>query len=369
LDNLTSDRVAQPEPQPEIPSRFPVPVTILAGFLGSGKTTLLNRILHADHGLRVAVLVNDFGEINIDSQMIVDVQGDTISLANGCICCTIRSDLLDAVLRLVEGDDPPEYIVIETSGVSDPLEVALTFNAPNIQHLVRVDSILTLIDAEQIRSLDREYEVLAITQIGVADIVIINKTDLVTDEDLESLRKWIREIVKDARILETSYGDVPLELVMGAGRYSVERFADRTPADVHVHSGGAVGEHDHVHHDHSLIFDTWSWTSAEPLSLKSLRRAIKNLPPTIYRAKGILYLADAPDKRGVLQVTGRRASLTVEEPWGELPPHSQLVVIGSQGGVVPDQLEAQFEDSLAINEKSELERITGTVLGWLRGKS
>lgn len=347
----------------------PIPVTILAGFLGAGKTSLLNHILHADHGLRVAVLVNDFGSINIDSQLIVDVQGDTINLANGCICCTIRSDLLDAVLRLVESEDPPEYVVIETSGVSDPLEVALTFNNPALQHAIQVDSILTLIDSEQIRHLDREYEVLAITQIGVADIVIANKADLVTPEQMDELKTWIRQVVPTARILETTHGSVPLEFVLGVGAYSTERLLQRETADVHVHAeDGEHDHHDHHHHDHSLIFSTWSWTTDEPLSLREVRRVMEKLPSQIYRAKGFLYLEDAPEKRAVLQVVGRRVNLTLNEDWGERQPGTQIVVIGAQGGIDADSLAKTFESCLAANApRSELERITGQVVNWLRG--
>lgn len=167
-------------------------MTIITGFLGSGKTTLLNRILHADHGLRVAVLVNDFGAINIDTQLVVGVEEDTISLANGCICCTIRGDLLKATFDLLQRPEPPEYILVETSGVSDPLEVALTFRA--IQR-VQIDSILTVMDAEQILSLDQRYAALAIYQVGMADIVILNKVDLVDGAQLQAVRDYIRRIV------------------------------------------------------------------------------------------------------------------------------------------------------------------------------
>jgi G3E family GTPase len=345
-------------------------VTIITGFLGSGKTTLLNRILHADHGLRVAVLVNDFGAINIDTQLVVGVEEDTISLANGCICCTIRGDLLKATLDLLQRPEPPEYILVETSGVSDPLEVALTFRA--IQR-VKIDSILTVMDAEQILSLDQRYAALAIYQVGMADIVILNKVDLVDKGQLQSVRDYIRRIVPQARIIETTHGAVPLELMLNVGQFEIERLASRQPQDIHVHEDDHHHEHEdpaHSHHhtDHTLIFSTWSWRSSQPVSFRALQRMVNRLPETIYRAKGIFFLADAPDQKGVLQVVGRRASLTLSrDGWESTAPHSQIVVIGAAGSVDGDALNQHMEACLAVNApKSELEHITRTVIEWLR---
>lgn len=352
------------------PDLQPVPVTIITGFLGSGKTTLLNRILHADHGLRVAVLVNDFGAINIDTQLVVGVEEDTINLANGCICCTIRGDLLKATLDLLQRPQPPEYILVETSGVSDPLEVALTFRA--IQRL-QIDSILTVLDAEQILSLDQRYAALAIYQVGMADIVILNKVDLVDEAQLQSVRDYIRRIVADARIIETTHGDVPLEFTLNVGQFEIERLASRPPHDIHVHAEGDEHEHeDHEHHhehtDHTLVFSSWSWRSSHPISFRALQRMVNRLPETIYRAKGIFFLADAPDRKGILQVVGRRASVTLaQDGWDNTPPHSQMVVIGAAGSVDGDELNQHMEACLAVNApKSELEYITRTVIEWLR---
>ena len=354
-----------------MPNRtVPVPLTIITGFLGSGKTTLLNRILHADHGLRVAVLVNDFGAINIDAQLIVGVEGETVNLSNGCICCTIRDDLINAVFDLLQRPEPPQYIIVETSGVSDPLEVALSFRT---MRAVQIDSILTVLDAEQILLLDRGYAMLAMNQVGMADVVIVNKVDLVDEILLHQVRDYVRSIIPNSRIIETTNADVPLELLLNVGAFELERLASCPPQDVYVHEEGAQRDHDHEDHhhehsDHTLVFNTWNWRSDQPVSYRALRRMVQALPESIYRAKGIFFLADQPDRKGVLQVVGKRVSLTfLGDLWGNETPYSQMVVIGSAGGVDADDLNACMKDCLAINApKSELEYITNSVITWLR---
>jgi G3E family GTPase len=342
--------------------------------LGAGKTTLLNHILNGQHGLKIAVMVNDFGAINIDSQLVVGIEGDTVSLSNGCICCTIRGDFLKATLDLLDRPDAPEYIIVETSGVSDPIDVALTFKTiPR----VRIDGILTVIDAEQILEVAHDNKILAMNQIGTADIVLLNKIDLIDDPQRQKVQAYIHDIAPKARILETTHAVVPLDILLDVGLYTVEHIETLTAQDVHVHE--AVHEHDHDHdhahddhhhHDHSLVFDTWHWMSAEPLSAKAVQNMINSLPTHIYRAKGFLYLLDSPYRAGVLQVVGKRANLTyLGKLWENTTPYSQVVFIGAHGSIQPDTMEAMMEACLAKNApKTEVGKLTDLALSWLRGK-
>jgi G3E family GTPase len=325
----------------------PIPTTIISGFLGSGKTTLLNNILHGQHGLKIAVLVNDFGEVNIDSQLIVGVEGETVSLSNGCICCSIRGDLVNAIVKLVNRDDRPDYIVIETSGVSDPVAVAMTFRMPELMYFVQLEGIITLVDAENFLMLEGEDKALGITQLEMADIVVLNKVDIVTTDYLEQVKSAIVGISRNARILETTYGNAPLEFIMGVGNFSPERLHNRPAMEVHVHGVGEQHDHNHDHeHDHTLVYSTWNWRSEQPISLDKFREFVNSIPKTVYRSKGVLYLQDIPQHMAVFHLVGKRASLVLAGEWESTVPHSQIVFIGSHGGVHPEALQAGLEASL-----------------------
>lgn len=303
-------------------ARTAIPVTIIAGFLGAGKTTLLNRILHAEHGLRMAVMVNDFGAINIDSQLIVSVEDNLVSLANGCICCSVQSDLVEQLSALVaRPEGPPEHIVIETSGVSDPGRVANTLRYPGLRERFVIDAIVTVVDTEQFDELTGDMADLAVAQLEVADIIVLNKCDLVPKDKREALAaRWLYPHV---RVVETQFGEVPLELLLGVGSFNPEK--------IHHH------EHDHTHSceqkdcshtNHHDTFDSWSWCGEGRLALKPLRAMLQRLPRDIFRVKGILHVSEVPDRRIICQVVGPRVELTPGEPWGNEIPNSQLVFIG-----------------------------------------
>ena len=338
-----------------------IPVTILTGFLGAGKTTLLNHILRAEHGLRMAVLVNDFGEVNIDAQLVVGVEGETVSLTNGCICCTIRGDLEETVIDLIKAPEPPNYIVIEASGVSDPSAVAFTFvMSPELFAHTRIDTILAVVDTDNLLRLEDQAAVLAHQQISMADLLVLNKVDLVSAETLTLLKEMLSEQIPNMRMIETTYGRVPLELLLSVGRYTMETLQQDATLDIHVHPETAEGlnsdnghhhehEHDHTHHDHTLVFNTWRYRSELPFDYNALRAAIKDLPTTIYRAKGMVYLDNSRTRKRLLQVAGSRIHLTLAGEWGEHTPFTELVFIGKAGTVDASQLQSTFDACLAEN--------------------
>jgi G3E family GTPase len=288
----------------------PIPFTVLGGYLGSGKTTLLNRVLQQNEGRRLAVIVNDFGSVNIDAMLIQTRTNELVALANGCVCCSISTGLAEALTVLSRRTPLPEHVIIEASGVADPIRVGYFGSAPPY-HL---DGIVVLADAEAIReqAADKYVGSTVQRQLRGADLIVLNKIDLLTDTQQADLTGWLREQVADARIIATSHGRVSLPLLLG----------------LHVGSVPPIKHHDH---DHGDGYASWSVAVDAPIDESMLRATVSAWPDTVLRAKGIVYLAEDRQRRQVFQLVGRRWSLTPDRPWGSDTPRTELVLIGLDG--------------------------------------
>jgi G3E family GTPase len=316
-------QAAQMIPQKQRAADGSLPLTVNGGFLGAGKTTLVNRLLSGTHGVRVAVLVNDFGRINIDSALITSRTADTISLANGCACCTIAGDLTRTLLELAGRAAPPEAIVLEASGLADPLGIAQVALA---NPALRLDGILAVVDAEAAArtAADPDCAATFASQAAAADLVILNKVDLVDAGTLAAARALAGELAPGKPVIETSQAEVPAEIVLGIR--STRVLAPGLTPDV----------------GHASAFSSWGASTDALLDGKKLRVMLDALPAGVLRAKGVLRLSGDPARRTVYQRVGRRWSFVTDDE-AAAPEHSSLVVIGPAASIDSKDLSRRFD--------------------------
>jgi G3E family GTPase len=353
-----------------VPTR--TPVTVLTGYLGAGKTTLLNRILSEDHGKRYAVIVNEFGEIGIDNDLVVGADEEVFEMNNGCVCCTVRGDLIRVVQGLAKRQTRMgaafDAIIVETTGLADPGPVAQTFFVDDdVKARTVLDSVTAVVDAKHILlrlSDSRE----AAEQIAFADQIVLNKTDLVTEDDLRMIEARIRRLNPLAPIHRAQRSNVPLDAILGRGGFDLERILDLEPEFLnpahgeagHVHDEDCGHDHEHHGHDHHHDHDHGesrhdddirgvSMRLDRPVDSQKITRWLNELlqaqGPDILRAKGILDVK-GEDRRLVFQAVHMILEGDLQRPWRDGDQrHSRMVFIGRN--LDEAKLKAGFEACVA----------------------
>jgi G3E family GTPase len=324
-----------------------VPVTILTGFLGAGKTTLLRRLLRDPQGQRFGVLVNDFGVVNVDADLVVEASAGRVTLENGCVCCSIQGDLVGALATLLEGTSPadrpgrpdrpdrpgppdrPDRIVIEASGVSRPLPIAAVLETEALAGRAALDGIFCLVDALSFGDLDFEATELALDQVAGSDLAVLTKTDIAPADRTAAVERALADALPRLRLIRASHGDVPRAVLFGPDAI---RAAER--------QGGAAHHHHHDHADHGAEFAAWHWQSPAALDPRRLRAALRALPTGLLRAKGVIRPSDG-DGRIVVQIVGKRLEMVCEDT--APPAESALVAIGRSGSFDPTALDALID--------------------------
>ncbi len=318
---------------------MPVPILLVTGFLGAGKTTVVNHMLAHAEGRRIAAVVNDFGAINIDAELIAGASDGVVSLANGCICCSLEGDLLRTLAAILRRSPRPEAIVIETSGVADPADIVRNLMDPVIWREAPLETVLCVVDATApAAALD---DALLVSQIRSADIVALSKVDLADSAGRELIRQAVTAIKPAAVLVDARHGQVPPALLF--------------PAD----PGHAAAPRDPGRRHPTMDrFETLSWVSHQPVSLARLQRAIGQLAPRLARAKGLFETDEQPGRQMLFQLAGGRATLALAGTPPPGAPRARIVFVAEIGVLSTAEI-GRVMDGCASAEPGEVSRPSG----------
>lgn len=297
-------------------SADPVPFTVVGGYLGAGKTTLVNHLLRAGAGRRLAVVVNDFGAIDIDAALVEAAEGDMLSLANGCVCCSLAAGFAVVLQQLLDRDPPVEHVLVEVSGVGDPWQVAQWGRTPGL----RLDGVIVLADTTAVReqAADRYVGDTVRRQLEAADVVVATKTDLVDALAASEVTAWLAQAAPGRPIVDAVFGAVPLGVLLGS------HLDDRRPP-------GPAGHHE---------LASWALAAERPVERAELEAWLVGLPEGVLRVKGVVRLAGSPERRAVVQAVGARREIVADRPWrADDADRAGIVVLARPGGSGRDIME------------------------------